>query len=114
MEFSQISMSHPAVKDVLAIQNNTAPNRFGLLVAEGLWAAKVALDTGLRIDTFYWCPEHAQSDEAGKRAAGSLLPVGFETQWFVRFLRWPEKSYIEYVAPSGFTDGMMKMSRLST
>src|SRR6478752_9325265 len=68
MEFQQISMSHPAVKDVLAIQNNTAPNRFGLFVAEGLWAAKVALDTGLRIDTFFWCPELAHSDEAGKRA----------------------------------------------
>jgi TrmH family RNA methyltransferase len=68
MEFPQISMSHPAVKDVLAIQNNTAPNRFGLFVAEGLWAAKVALDTGLRIDTFYWCPDLAHSDEAGKRA----------------------------------------------
>jgi len=40
MEFPQISMSHPAVKDVLAIQNNTAPNRFGLFVAEGLWAVR--------------------------------------------------------------------------
>ncbi len=68
MEFQQISISHPAVKDVLAIQNNTAPNRFGLFVAEGLWAARVALDTGLRIDTFYWCHELAHSDEAKKRA----------------------------------------------
>lgn len=68
MEFQQIGMSHPAVKDVLAIQNNTAPNRFGLFVAEGLWAAKVVLDTGLRVDTFYWCPELAHSDEASKRA----------------------------------------------
>lgn len=68
MEFQQIGMSHPAVKDVLAIQNNTAPNRFGLFVAEGLWAARVALDTGLRVDTFYWCPELVHSDEADKRA----------------------------------------------
>ncbi|MCA1672050.1 MAG: RNA methyltransferase [Actinobacteria bacterium] len=68
MEFRQIGISHPAVKDVLAIQNNTAPNRFGLFVAEGLWAAKVALDTGLRIDTFYWCQDLAHSDEAKKRA----------------------------------------------
>lgn len=51
MEFQQIGISHPAVKDVLNIQNNTAPNRFGLFVAEGLWATKVALDTDLRIDT---------------------------------------------------------------
>ena len=41
VEFQQISISHPAVKDILAIQNNTAPNRFGLFAAEGLWAAKV-------------------------------------------------------------------------
>lgn len=68
MEFQQIGISHPAVKDVLAIQNNTAPNRFGLFVAEGLWAAKVVLDTGLRVDTFYWCQELAHSDEASKRA----------------------------------------------
>ncbi|MPZ64931.1 MAG: RNA methyltransferase [Pseudonocardiaceae bacterium] len=67
MEFQQIGVSHPAVKDVLNIQNNTAPNRFGLFVAEGLWAARVALDTNLRIDTFYWCPELVYSDEATKR-----------------------------------------------
>jgi TrmH family RNA methyltransferase len=67
MEPQQISISHPAVKDVLAIQNNTAPNRFGLFVAEGLWAAKIALDTDLRVDTFYWCQELAHSDEATKR-----------------------------------------------
>ncbi|MGH4021932.1 MAG: TrmH family RNA methyltransferase [Pseudonocardiaceae bacterium] len=68
MEFQQISVGHPAVKDVLAIQNNTAPNRFGLFVAEGLWAARVTLDTDLRVDTFYWCPERAHSDETQKRA----------------------------------------------
>lgn len=68
MEFQQIGISHPAVKDVLAIQNNTAPNRFGLFVAEGLWATRVALDTNLRIDTFYCCPELVHSDEAKKRS----------------------------------------------
>lgn len=68
MDFQPIGIGHPAVKDVLAIQNNTAPNRFGLVVAEGLWAARVVLDTGLRVDTFYWCPELAHSHEAGMRA----------------------------------------------
>lgn len=67
MEFQQIGTGHPAVKDVLAIQNNTAPNRFGLFVAEGLWAARVVIETGLRVDTFYWCPELVHSDEAKKR-----------------------------------------------
>ncbi|MPZ94448.1 MAG: RNA methyltransferase [Propionibacteriales bacterium] len=67
MEFKQIGASHPAVKDVLAIQNNTAPNRFKLFVAEGLWAARVALDTDLRVDTFFWCPDLVHSDEAKKR-----------------------------------------------
>lgn len=68
MDFKQIGIGHPAVKDVLAIQNNTSPNRFGLFVAEGLWSARVAIDTDLRVDTFYWCPELVHSDEAKKRA----------------------------------------------
>lgn len=63
-ELQQIGPTHPAVKDVLAIERNTAPNRFGLVVAEGLWAVKLALDHNLRIDKFFLCPELIRSDDA--------------------------------------------------
>ncbi|MGH3870026.1 MAG: TrmH family RNA methyltransferase [Pseudonocardiaceae bacterium] len=63
-ELQQIGTTHPAVKDVLAIERNTAPNRFGLVVAEGLWAVKLALEHDLRIDTFFLCSELIRSDDA--------------------------------------------------
>ncbi len=68
MDLQQISVGHPAVKDVLAIERNTAPNRFGLVAAEGLWAVKLALELGLRIDTFFCCPELIRAGEAQARA----------------------------------------------
>lgn len=63
-ELQQIGAAHPAVKDVVAIERNAAPNRFGLVVAEGLWAVKLALDHDLRIDKFFLCPELIRSDDA--------------------------------------------------
>lgn len=48
MELQQIGVGHPAVKQVLDVRNNTAPNRFRLFVAEGLWAVIEALCAGLR------------------------------------------------------------------
>lgn len=68
MDLQQIGIGYPAVKDVLAIQRNTAPNRFGLVVAEGLWAVKLALDLDLRIDKFFLCPELIRSEDAQARA----------------------------------------------
>lgn len=68
MDLQQIGIGHPAVKDVLANQRNTAANRFGLVVAEGLWAVKLALDLGLRIDKFFFCPELVRTEEALGRA----------------------------------------------
>lgn len=64
MQLQEIGTGHPAVKDVLNIQRNTAPNRFQLVVAEGLWAAKVALDLNVRIDRFFYCPELVRSTDA--------------------------------------------------
>lgn len=68
MELQQIGVGHPAVKQVLDVRNNTAPNRYRLFVAEGLWANNVVLDAGLSVDTFFWCPEAIYSDEAKKRS----------------------------------------------
>src|SRR5271169_6269825 len=67
VEVQQISVGHPAVRDVLAIQRNTAPNRFGLAVTDGLWAVKLALQLDLRIDTFFFCPELVRSRDATAR-----------------------------------------------
>lgn len=69
VELEQIGIGHPAVKDVLAILRNSAANRFGLVVAEGLWAVHLVLDLGLRIDKFFVCPEILRSDDARRRAA---------------------------------------------
>src|SRR3954452_3127512 len=68
MELQAVGVQHPAVRQVQHIQNNTAPNRFKLFVAEGLWAHNMLLETGAPIDTFLWCPEAIYADEAHVRA----------------------------------------------
>lgn len=68
MQLEQIGIGHPAVKDVLAILRNSAANRFGLVVAEGLWAVRLVMDLDLRVDKLFVCPEMLRSDEARKRA----------------------------------------------
>ena len=47
-------------------------------------------------------------------ANGSSVSLPPTTHWFVRFFRCEAKLCIEKCAPSGFDDGRMKMSRLST
>jgi tRNA G18 (ribose-2'-O)-methylase SpoU len=68
MDLQPIGLQHPAVKQVHHIQHNTAPNRYKLFVAEGLWAHNMLLETGAPIDTFLWCPEAVYADEAHVRA----------------------------------------------
>lgn len=68
MELQQIGVQHPKIKQVLAIQRNTAPNPRKMITAEGLWAHNLLLDHDVFIDTFLWCPEAAYGDEARKRA----------------------------------------------
>ncbi|WP_433224332.1 TrmH family RNA methyltransferase [Dactylosporangium sp. CS-047395] len=68
MEVQAVGLQHPAVRQVQHIQNNTAPNRYKLFVAEGLWAHNMLLEAGAPIDTFFWCPEAIYADEAHKRA----------------------------------------------
>ena len=68
MDLPAIGLQHPAVKQVLHIQHNTAPNRYKLFVAEGLWAHNMLLEAGAPIDTFLWCPEAIYADEAHVRA----------------------------------------------
>ncbi|MGH3722001.1 MAG: TrmH family RNA methyltransferase [Pseudonocardiaceae bacterium] len=68
MELQRIGGQHPKIRQVLAIQRNTAPNPHKMIIAEGLWAHNLLLEHGAVIDTFLWCPEAAYGDEAQKRA----------------------------------------------
>ncbi|MBW0008951.1 MAG: hypothetical protein JO063_02335 [Pseudonocardiales bacterium] len=68
MELQRIGAQHPKIKQVLAIQRNTAPNPHKMIIAEGLWAHNLLLAHDAFIDTFLWCPEAAYGDEAHKRA----------------------------------------------
>ncbi|MBA2698560.1 MAG: RNA methyltransferase, partial [Nocardioidaceae bacterium] len=69
MEAQQIGASHPRIKQVIDLQRSTRPNPRLLFVAEGLWAHNALLDADTAIDTFFWCPEAAYSDEAVTRSA---------------------------------------------
>jgi len=64
----QIGATHQRVRRALDLQHNTRPNPGKLFLAEGLWAHNALLAAGTDIDTFFWCPEAAYSDEAQVRA----------------------------------------------
>lgn len=68
MDLQQIGLSHPRIKQIIDLQRNTAANRAGMLVAEGLWAHNVLRETGTEVEVFLWCPEATYSDEARLRA----------------------------------------------
>ncbi|MDN5725266.1 MAG: RNA methyltransferase [Propionibacteriales bacterium] len=72
MDLQQIGAGHAAIKRVIDLQRNTAPNPTLMFVAEGLWAHNALLETGTPIDTFFWCPEASYSDEAQLRARQSI------------------------------------------
>lgn len=100
-ELQQIGATHPAVKDVLAIERNTAPNRFGLVVAEGLWAVKLAMGHDLRIDMFFVCPERIRSDDA-RCSAEELVKRAR------RSFRVSEKT-LERMSERGEPDGLLAL-----
>ena len=72
LELQQIGLSHPRIKQIIDIQRNTASNRAGMLVAEGLWAHNVVRETGTQVEVFLWCPEASYSDEA-RLLAGQMV-----------------------------------------
>ncbi|MGH3636408.1 MAG: TrmH family RNA methyltransferase [Mycobacterium sp.] len=105
MDLQQVGIGHPAVRDVLDIQRNTA-NKFRLFVAEGLWENNVVLDTKLDVDTFFWCPELTYSDEAKKRAA-ELIGVAR------RSFQVSEKTMAR-LTEKGKPDGLVSTARMPT
>lgn len=68
LNLQPIAAQHPKIKQVAAIQRNSAPNPQKLFIAEGLWAHNLLLTHETPIDTFFWCPEAAYGDEARMRA----------------------------------------------
>lgn len=68
MNLQQIGVGHPRIRQVMAIQRNSAPNPKKLFIAEGLWAHNLLLANGTEVDSFFWCPEAAYGDEARMRA----------------------------------------------
>ena len=68
-DLQQIGLHHPVVRRVLDVQRNTAPNPQRLVAVEGLWAHRVSVARGVRIDTFLWCPEAAYAPDAAGLAA---------------------------------------------
>ncbi len=104
MELQQIGPSHPRVKQVLDIQNNTASNRERLIVAEGLWAQRLVLSTGVPVRTFLWCPELAYSDEATLRSAQLAERAEHAYQVSAKTL--------ERIGERGQPDGMLSVAQL--
>jgi tRNA G18 (ribose-2'-O)-methylase SpoU len=68
MNLQQVGLGHPRIRQVMAIQRNTAPNPKKLFIAEGLWAHKLLLSTQTPVEVFFWSPEAAYGDEARMRA----------------------------------------------
>ena len=68
MDLQQIGVAHPRIRQVMAIQKNSAPNPHKLFVAEGLWAHNLLLKNDIPVEVFLWCPEAAYGDEARTRA----------------------------------------------
>jgi tRNA G18 (ribose-2'-O)-methylase SpoU len=78
VDLQAIGPRHPKIKQVLSIQNNTAPNPRRLFVAEGLWASNLLLKTGTGIDSFFWSPEAAYGDE-GRQTAEKLAAAAADS-----------------------------------
>ena len=104
VELQQIGLSHPRVKQVLDIQNNTASNRERLIVAEGLWAQRLVLSAGVPVRTFLWCPELAYSDEALTRSRQLAERAEHAYQVSARTL--------ERIGERGQPDGMLSVAQL--
>jgi TrmH family RNA methyltransferase len=100
----QIGLSHPRVKQVLDVANNTAPNRERLVVAEGLWASRLVLAAGVRVRTFLWCPQLAHSEDARGRAEELAGRADDAYQVSTRTM--------ERLSERGQPDGLLSLARL--
>jgi tRNA G18 (ribose-2'-O)-methylase SpoU len=100
----QVGLSHPRVRQVLDVANNTAPNRERLVVAEGLWASRLVLDAGVPVRTFLWCPELTHSSDARGRAEELAERADDAFQVSTRTM--------ERLSERGQPDGLLSLARL--
>lgn len=105
MELQQIGAGHSAIKLVRDIQQNTATNRFRLLVADGLWEAGVVLEAGLRIDTVFVCWEAIRSDQAEQLIGRLAERAG-------RAFQVSEKTLARITERGGRSDGLVVLAQL--
>lgn len=105
MELQQIGAGHSAIKLVRDIQQNTAPNRFRLLVADGIWEAGVVLEAGLRVDTVFVCWEAIRSDQAHRLVAQLAERAG-------RAFQVSEKTLARITERGGRSDGLVVLAEM--
>ena len=58
-----IGAQNGKIKEVLALINNTKPNKNHFFVIDGIWAHQKALDNNLEVDSFIFCEEIITSHE---------------------------------------------------
>jgi RNA methyltransferase, TrmH family len=104
MDLQQIGLRHPAAELVRDIQSNRTGIPRRTFVAEGLFENNIVLETGVRVDTFLWCPEAVYSDEARKRADQLAARAGRAYQISVKTLA--------RLAERPNPDGLISIARL--
>ena len=62
-EIEFIGAQNGKIKEVLALINNTKPNKNNFFVIDGIWAHQKALDNNLEVDSFIFCEEIITSHE---------------------------------------------------
>ncbi|MGI8625514.1 MAG: TrmH family RNA methyltransferase, partial [Geodermatophilaceae bacterium] len=104
LDLQQIGLSHPRIKQIVDLQRNTASNRAGMLVVEGLWAHNVVRETATQVEIFLWCPEATYSDEA--RLGASQMVALAETSY-----RISEKT-LARISERDKPDGLVSIVRM--
>ena len=59
-----IGAQNGKIKEILAIINNSKPNKNNFFVIDGIWAHEKALNNNIEVDSFVFCPEIITSHEA--------------------------------------------------
>jgi TrmH family RNA methyltransferase len=63
-DIEAIGVQNGKIKEVIAIINNSKPNKNNYFVIDGIWAHEKALNNNIEVDSFIFCPEIITSHEA--------------------------------------------------
>lgn len=105
LDLQQVGAGHPSIKMVRDIQHNTAPNRFGLLVADGVWEAGVVDGAGLRIDTVFVCWDAIRSRQTEALIERLAARAG-------RAFQIGEKTLARITERGGRSDGLVVLAEM--